>query len=188
MGFAGGTFAGFAVESAGDVLAGARAVELQNGVWVLPRTEEHVLLVTRLADATHEQGGSAFMLTAAAGEESTDAEIVQRFWADRARECDDFVERCAELLSEIDKETRRAKPTCAELEEVDQDLERFTGWLGKITRRYFFPDERTAAAADRLRRCQEALDGCARAVYDTEGLSDASGSEDEPETPGRAAS
>lgn len=161
---------------------------MQNGVWVLPRTEEHAQLFTRLADAAREQGGSAFVLTAAAGEESTETEFVERFRVDRAREYDEFAERCAELLAEIDKETGRAKFTFAELEELEQDLDKLTGWLGKITARDFFPDERAAAAADRLQRCRDALDGFAHAVYDAEGLSDTSDSGDAPENPGRARS
>lgn len=163
----------------------AGAVGLQNGVWVLPCTEEHEQLFTRLADAAREQGGSAFVLAAAGGEESTDAAIVERFRADRGREYDEFTERCAELLAEIDKEIGRAKFTFAELEEIEQDLDKLTGWLDKITARDFFPNEHTAAATERLQRCWDALAGFARSVYDAEGLTDTSESEDEPEIPGQ---
>ncbi|WP_344138075.1 Chromate resistance protein ChrB [Saccharopolyspora halophila] len=152
----------------------AGAAGLQNGAWVLPRTDAHVQLFDQLAEAVRKQDGSAFVLTAAPAAEDavgTDEQIVARFRADRAREYDEFAERCSELLGEIDKETQRTKFTFAELEEIEQDLDKLVGWLDKITARDFFPDEHVTAATERLQRCRQALEGFARAVYDAEGLS-----------------
>lgn len=152
----------------------AGAAGLQNGAWVLPHTDAHARLFAQLAETVRKQEGSAFVLTASPADEDTagtDEEIVARFRADRAREYDEFAERCTELLGEIDKETQRAKFTFAELEEIEQDLDKLVGWLDKITARDFFPDEHVTAATERLQRCRQALEGFARAVYDAEGLS-----------------
>ncbi len=96
--------------------------------------------------------------------------IVQRFRADRAREYDEFAERCAALLDEIGKETRAGKFTFAELEESEQDLEKLARWLAKIQARDFFPDERRQQAAAMMARCRSALNGFSQAVYIVEGV------------------
>jgi hypothetical protein len=148
----------------------AGAAGLQNGVWVLPRTAGHVALFGRLAETVRGQGGSAFVLAASAPDAGVGAEIVARFRADRAREYAEFGERSAGLLAEICKETGQAKFTFAELEEIEQDLDRLAGWLDKIGARDFFPGEAASQAAEMLQRCRQGVAGFAEAVYAAEGL------------------
>ncbi len=147
----------------------AGAAGLQNGVWVLPHTPGHVALFGRLAATVRGQGGSAFVL-AVSGPEEVEAEIVARFVADRGREYAEFAERSAGLLAEIGKETRQGKFTFAELEEIEQDLDRLAGWLEKIGARDFFPGEDAAQAAATLQRCRAVVAGFTQAVYAAEGL------------------
>jgi uncharacterized protein YdbL (DUF1318 family) len=165
----------------------AGAAGLQNGVWVLPDSGQHRELFAQLAGTVQELG-SAFVVTVAAAGEGTDDQIVARFRADRAREYDEFAERSDEVLAEIDKETRKEKFTFAELEEIEQDLDKLTGWLDKITARDFFPDQRAATAAETLQRCQHALAGFAQAVYRAEGLAPTDPGEGEDPDPERGTS
>jgi uncharacterized protein YdbL (DUF1318 family) len=146
------------------------AVGLQNGAWVLPMTAEHVALFEQLAATVGEQGGSGVVLIASASTKESDAAIVTRFQSDRAREYEEFAERCAALLAEVEKETGRSKFTFAELEEIEQDLDKLSGWLDKIQARDFFPDERHQRSVQTLQRCRQALSGFAQAVYAAEGL------------------
>jgi hypothetical protein len=148
----------------------AGAAGLQNGVWVLPHRPGHVALFGRLAETVRGQGGSAFVLAVSAPDAAMGAEIVARFVADRGREYAEFAERSAGLLAEIGKETGRGKFTFAELEEIEQDLDRLAGWLEKIGARDFFPGEDAAQAAETLQRCRAAAAGFAQAVYAAEGL------------------
>jgi cation transport regulator ChaC len=96
--------------------------------------------------------------------------IVQRFRADRAREYDEFSERCSALLDEISKETSAGKYTFAEMEEGEQDLEKLARWLAKIQARDFFPDQRRQQAAALMARCRVAMGGFSEAVYLAEGV------------------
>ena len=148
----------------------AGAAGLQNGAWALPHRTEHMALFAQLAGTVRGQGGSAFVLAASAPAAGVDAEIVARFAADRAREYAEFAERSAGLLAEIGKETGQGKFTFAELEEIEQDLDRLSGWLEKIGARDFFPGEHATQAAGTLQRCQAAVAGFAQAVYAAEGL------------------
>ena len=151
-------------------LRAAGAAGLPGSAWVLPMTEEHAVLFEQLAETVRGQGGSGLVLAASAPSADAGAAVVARFRADRAREYDEFAERCAALLAEIGKETGRGKFTFAELEEIEQDMEKLSGWLGKIRARDFFPDARQAQATDALQECRHALDGFVRAVYQAEGL------------------
>jgi hypothetical protein len=109
--------------------------------------------------------------------------FVERFRADRGREYDEFGERCHEFLAEIKKEKQRRKFTFAELEEIEDDFEKLTAWLGKIRARDFFPSEQSQKATATLDGCETALRGFAEAVYTHEGIGPLGDKADEDEKP-----
>src|SRR2546430_12162316 len=74
------------------------------------------------------------------------------------------------LLAEIVKETGAGKFTFAELEEIEQDLDKLAGWLDKIGGRDFFPGQDRERAGQALQRCREAVARFAGAGYAAEGL------------------
>ena len=161
-------------------LRSAGAAQLVNGAWVLPRTPPHATFLGRLANTVRRQGGTVFLLDVAATSDH-DPAIVERFRSDRGREYDELMDSCGDFLAEIDKETRAAKFTFAELEEGEQNLEKLVGWLTRIQGRDFFPNDRWSQGADMLQRCRDALEGFSRAVYAEEVQAPA----DEPVTGGR---
>jgi hypothetical protein len=135
----------------------AGAAGLQNGAWVLPRTDGHEALFGQLAETVRGQGGSAFVLAVRAPDAGVDAEIAARFRADRAREYAEFAAQADGLLAEIVKESGAGKFTFAELEEIEQDLDKLAGWLDKIGARDFFPGPDRDRAGETLQRCREAV-------------------------------
>jgi hypothetical protein len=141
-----------------------------NSAWLLPDTARHAEFFKQLAEKITLHGGTAFVLDVSGSPPELNETIVQRFRADRAREYDEFAERCAALLDEIGKETRAEKYTFAEMEESEQDLEKLARWLAKIQARDFFPDERRQQAAAMMARCRSALNGFSQAVYIVEGV------------------
>jgi hypothetical protein len=148
----------------------AGAAGLQNGVWVLPGAAGHKELFGQLAATVRGQSGSAFVLVVHAADAEVDAEIAARFGADRAREYAEFAARADGLLAEIGKETGAGKFTFAELEEIEQNLDKLAGWLDKIASRDFFPGQDGQRAGETLQRCQAAVAGFAAAVYAAEGV------------------
>lgn len=144
------------------------AAGILNGSWVLPHTPAHVQFFEQLQETVRKRGGRAFVLTVSESSPDTAVMIVERFRDDRAREYDEFAERCGAFLTEISKETRAGKFTFAELEEGEQDLEKLVRWLTKIQARDFFPDERWSQSDEMLKRCRAALKDFSRAVYAVE--------------------
>ena len=151
-------------------LRAAGATTMVNSAWLLPDTVPHAELFEQLRQNIIRQRGSGFVLNVPSLPAEVYETVVQLFRADRAREYDEFAERCTALLDEIGKETRAEKYTFAELEESEQDLEKLTRWLAKIQARDFFPDERGQQAAALMARCRSALNGFSQAVYIAEGV------------------
>lgn len=148
----------------------AGALSLQNGVWLLPNGQDQERFARELLSEVASSGGSSLILTAALLAGEGDEAIMERFRADRDREYGEFCERCAEFLKEVEKETARRKFTFAELEEIDEDYHKLTGWLAKIQARDFFGGHQAKAAADQKDACRTALEGFSRSVYAYEGV------------------
>lgn len=149
-------------------LRAAGATTLVNSAWVLPETEPHAEFLGQLQDGVVQQGGTVFVLRVSVSSPEANDAIIASFRADRGKEYDEFAERCAALLAELDKETRAGKHTFAELEENEQDLEKLARWLAKIAERDFFPDERGPQSADMLAQCRSAVEAFSQAVYAAE--------------------
>lgn len=146
-------------------LRSAGATSLLTGSWVLPATDQHAALLTELAITVRNLGGSAALLSGRHCDDETSEEIVGRFQADRAREYGEFATRVENLFAEIAKEEAADKFTFAELEEIEDDLEKLTVWLAKIEVRDFFPDNRREGARESLASCQEAVRGFGATTY-----------------------
>jgi hypothetical protein len=151
-------------------LRAAGATTMVNGAWVLPDTAPHAEFFEQLLEGILRQSGTGFVLNISGSSPEVNEMIVQRFRADRAREYDEFSERCTALLDEISKETGVGKYTFAEMEEGEQDLEKLGRWLAKIQARDFFPDERRQQSAVLMARCRVAMGAFSEAVYLAEGV------------------
>jgi len=150
-------------------LKSAGATTLLTGTWVLPAGQGNAAMLGQLAETVRGQGGLAALFSGHQIDGVTSEEIVRRFRADRSREYDEFATRAGGLLAEIEKETRAQKFSFAELEEIEDDFEKLTAWLGKIDARDFFPNERHADATATLATCREATRAFAETTYDREG-------------------
>ena len=158
----------------------AGAINLQAGAWILPHTREQEQTLLTLLAEMEQQGGSGFFLEARAPTEAIQAGLIERFQGERAKEYQEFGERCQEFLQEIEKETRAHKFTFAELEENEQDLLKLTRWLRKIQQRDFFPGSASREAATHLAGCRQALEAFTTTVYEQEGLPQPSTGDVEP--------
>ena len=150
----------------------AGATAMVNGAWALPRSSPYTEFFEQSRESIIRQGGIGFVLCVSASSQETNEAIVRLFRTDRAREYDEFAERCTAFLDEISRESNAGKYTFAEMEESEQDLEKLARWLAKIQARDFFPDERRDQSAALLARCQSTLEGFSQAVYTAEGVQD----------------
>lgn len=147
-------------------LKGMGAIYLQNGVCLLPKTDDHVRRLKMLENDVSEMGGESVILETVALDRGQEDKVISRFRADRDDQYREFLGRCADFEAEIAKEIAINKFTYAELEEEDTDLKKLQGWLEKIKKLDFYGATLADEAAERLRACEALLDSYAQRVFD----------------------
>jgi hypothetical protein len=147
-------------------LKGMGAVYLQNGVCLLPRTDDHARRLKMIENDVAEMGGDAVILETVALDRVQQDRVVARFKADRDDAYREFIDKCDDFEAEIAKETAVRHFTYAELEENDLDLKKLQGWLEKIRKLDFYGGGLAGAAAERLQGCENLLDQYAQQVFD----------------------
>lgn len=147
-------------------LKGMGAIYLQNGVCLLPKTDDHTRRLKIIENEIHEMAGESVLLETVALDRPQADKVLARFKADRDEEYVEFLDKCKDFEAEIAKETAASHFTYAELEENDVDLKKLQTWLEKITKLDFYGATLAAEAAERLRGCEALLDTYAQRVYE----------------------
>jgi len=160
----------------------AGATSVVNGAWMLPHTTAHEDFFEQWREDVIRRGGTGFVLRVSGSSGESNESIVRLFQSDRSREYDEFAERCAAFLDEINRESAAEKYTFAEMEESEQDLKKLARWLTKIQARDFFPDGRRDQSVALLAQCRRALRGFSQAVYEAEGVQESAAGWDYPIT------
>jgi len=148
----------------------AGALGLQNGVWILPDRPEQRLFVNELVAVLQNQGANGLIFTIVALDSANEEEINNRLRADREEEYVELIERSADLLAEINRETEREKFTFAELEEIEQDMQKLEKWYEKIRQRDLLGAANFQTASEWIAQCQASLAEFSGKVYARQGL------------------
>jgi len=149
-------------------LKGMGAIYLQNGVCLLPKTDDHVRRLKIIENEIHEMAGDSVLLETIALDRSQEEKVVARFKADRDEEYEEFLDKCKDFEAEIAKETAANHFTYAELEENDVDLKKLQSWLEKIHKLDFYGATLASEAQQRLIACEVLLDAYAHKVFDAQ--------------------
>ena len=147
-------------------LKGMGAIYLQNGVCLLPKTDDHARRLKMLENDIREMSGEAVILAAVALDRLQEEKVVARFKADRDDAYREFIDKCDDFETEIAKETEAQHFTYNELEENDVELKKLRGWLEKIKMLDFYGGQLAEDAARRLRACETLLGAYAQRVFD----------------------
>jgi hypothetical protein len=142
------------------------AVYLQNGVCVLPKTDEYQRRLKMIANEISEIDGEAVLLETIGIDRVQEERLIARFNADRDEAYREFLERCTAFEAEIARESAARKFTYAELEENDEDLKKLKGWLEKIRKLDVHRASLAEEAGRRLARCEALLDAYAQQVFE----------------------
>src|ERR1700752_1813839 len=82
-------------------LKGMGAVYLQNGVCLLPKTDDHVRRLKMLENDIGEMAGEAVIFEAAALDRAQEEKVLARFKADRDEAYREFIDKCDDFEAEI---------------------------------------------------------------------------------------
>lgn len=146
-------------------LKGMGAVYLQNGVCLLPQTQEHMRQLKMLENDAAEMGGETVLLVTTSLDKAQEDKVIARFKADRDDQYREFIGKCEGFEAEIAREIAKEKFTYAELEEEDNDLKKLQSWVEKIKSLDFYDAPLAATASERLTACEELLADYARRVF-----------------------
>src|SRR5258708_6956021 len=144
------------------------AVYLQDGICVLPRTDEHRRQLKMIENEIAGMRGEAVLLETMALDRPQQQKVLARFNADRNEAYQEFIERCEGFEAEIARESAAGKFTYAELEENDEDLKKLRTWFEKIRKLDSRGASLAAKAAKRLARCATLLDRFSRQVFEAQ--------------------
>src|ERR1700731_2283438 len=150
-------------------LKGMGAVYLQNGVCLLPKTDDHVRRLNMLENDMSEMGGDAVILETVALDRAQEQKVVARFKADRDDAYREFIDKCDDFETEIAKETAAQHFTYNELEENDVELKKLQGWLEKIKKLDFYGGGLPPEGAGGLKGCENLLDNYGHRGFDPHG-------------------
>jgi CRISPR/Cas system-associated endoribonuclease Cas2 len=142
------------------------AIYLQNGVCLLPKTDDHARRLKMLENDIAEMEGDAVILETVALDRMQEDKVVARFKADRDDAYREFIDKCDDFGTEIAKETAAQHFTYNELEENDVELKKLQGWLEKIKKLDFYGGGLASDAAERLKGCEHLLDAYAQRVFE----------------------
>lgn len=142
------------------------AVYLQNGVCLLPRSDDHIRRLKIIENDIDAMGGDAVLLETVGLDRGQEEKVIARFTQDRDETYREFLGKCADFEAELARETDQEHFTYAELEENDVDLKKLQDWLEKIRKLDFYGGALANEAAQRLKGCETLLDAYARRVFD----------------------
>ena len=162
----------------------AGALGLQNGVWMLPNTDQQVQFIQDLRTYLAEHDASSFVFKANTVDEELEKEMLERLRVERDEEYAEFIERCNVLLDDLEQETQQGKFSYAELEEAEVDLGKLEGWWQKCTARDFVGGHRRQEALEKLDACRNDYQGFANAVYAHHGVGTPPATQRNSEIPG----
>ena len=147
-------------------LKGMGAIYLQNGVCVLPRSDDTVRRLKMIENDVAQAQGECVLLQTVALDRAQEQKVIARFKADRDEAYEEFIDKCDDFEREVAKEVAASHFTYAELEENDVDLKKLQGWLAKIQALDFYGGARAEEAVERLKGCEAILDDYAHRVFD----------------------
>ncbi|HEY5083754.1 MAG TPA: Chromate resistance protein ChrB [Rhizomicrobium sp.] len=147
-------------------LKGMGAVYLQNGVCLLPKTDDHVRQLKMIENDIVGMAGDSVILETVALNQGQEAKVLARFKEDRDEQYREFIDKCHDFKGEVAKEVTANHFTYAELEENDVDLKKLRNWLAKIKRLDFYEANLAVEAKDLLDECESVLEAYAQRVFD----------------------
>ena len=146
-------------------LKGMGAVYLQNGVCLLPKTDDHVRRLKMIENEIAQAKGHGVLLETLALDRAQEEKVIARFKSDRDDAYEEFIDKCDDFEREVAKEVEAQHFTYAELEENDVDLNKLQGWLARIRKLDFYGGARATEAQERLQGCASVLDDYAQRVF-----------------------
>lgn len=143
---------------------------VQQAVCVLPDREDTRSGMERVRTRIDELGGSSIFLALADVDADAQAQFIQGFRSQSAKEYAEIVEECdTKFVKEIEFERFRENYTFEEAEEIRQDLEKLRRWLDKVETRDWMGADGKELAHKKVDECEALLEAFEADVFERTG-------------------
>jgi hypothetical protein len=133
------------------------AVYLRDGVCILPERAETNVAATAIAARIQEFEGEATIVHGATLDSARADAVIAQFKSARSAEYAEIARDAERLLQHVARETEHRDFSFAELEELEEDLNKLNRWMGQVRSRDYFPDGPSTQLEHLLKRCDEVL-------------------------------
>jgi hypothetical protein len=130
---------------------------LRDGVCILPERPGTLEALRAIAASVEAFEGEATLVQSVQLDGDRPEAVVARFQATRAEEYAEIAREAERLLEHIARETEHRDFTYAELEELEQDLNKLRRWADQVRSRDYFGSDRAEGVRELLERCETAL-------------------------------
>ncbi|MEG6566336.1 Chromate resistance protein ChrB [Thermoanaerobacterium saccharolyticum] len=151
------------------------AAYLQQGVALLPYTEEFLQELQKLHREITEMGGEASVTNLSFINEEDEKRIIDEFNRLRNEEYEEIAEQCERLIYELDRETQKGKFTFTEIEENEQELDKIHKWMDKVSARDYFEASGRVNTENMIEQATKRLHEYSEEVYQRDALKDHEG-------------
>jgi hypothetical protein len=133
------------------------ALYLRDGVCILPERTETIAAAGAIAAKIQEFEGEATVVRGATLDSARADAVAAQFNSARSAEYAEISREAERLLQHVARETEHRDFSFAELEELEEDLNKLKRWMGQVRSRDYFPDGASIQPEHLLERCDEAL-------------------------------
>ncbi len=140
------------------------AVNYQS-VWVVPYKKSLISDLQSLASHIETYGGGSLLIEGKPLNQAEEERILNAFLEASSEEYQEISNKCDDFLKEIASEIARKNFIFAEIEENEEDLDKLKKWLKKVDDRHPVKNPLRKTAAEKLKRCEKALEDFSMRVY-----------------------
>jgi len=141
------------------------AINIQQSMWVMPRSAENSAAMQKLAQDISAAGGESVLMESVFFRKADEDQIISLYNALRDEEYGEFVSECEKYLKEIEKEIAKEKFIYAEFEEEEAEMEKLSSWHARIAARDIHDAAGAKVAGEMMAKIEDALNGYQEMVY-----------------------
>lgn len=136
------------------------------GLWVIPFNKERIPLLEELAALVLSLEGESLVFEGKLLNDADEGRVLDNLGEASRLEYTELLDKCADYLKEIEKETAAENFIFAEVEENEEELEKLKNWFKKIQKRQIveIPEKKQAITA--IAKCEEVFEQFSAVAYE----------------------
>lgn len=137
------------------------------GVWLLPGTDEFVKGFSELVKSVEGMEGTANLYIISHFTEEQEQRTISKFRQEREKEYSEIIAECHKALKHIEWETERQEFNFEEVEELEGDLDKILRWYTEVHNRDFWQTEIQAEVEKRIKEVEYSLAAFTHKTWET---------------------